>query len=225
MSVEPPPGFRSGGLAPTGSRIVFIRHGEAMCNVEGRLGGPIGCTGLSDHGRQQAQELRRRLTHTGELDDVVALYSSVLPRAIETLDILRPALPSLAPTADCDWCEMHPGDADGLTWEAMIERFGAVDWDVDPQQPLSPGGESWVSMYERVQEALRTMAARHAGQRVVVATHGGVIEQVMKLVLATAPGTRLQLRTDHCSLTEVIVENGRVELLRYNDRAPLPRTR
>ncbi len=222
MSIEPPAGFRSSGTEPTGARLVFIRHGQANCNVEGRVGGLVGCTGLTDHGRSQALALRERLERTREFDDAVALYSSVLPRAIETLEILRPGLPPRAPVQDCGLCEMHPGDADGMVWDEMIATFGPVDWDVDPTQPLSPGGESWAGMYDRVVAALWALARRHAGQRIVIATHGGVIEQAMKLAGGVSPETRLQLRTEHCSMTELEFDGDAVRLLRYNDRAPLP---
>ncbi len=220
MAVEVPAGFRSGGLAPTGARIVLIRHGEADCNVLGRVGGPLGCTGLSERGRQQAERLRERLEHSREFDDAVALYTSTLPRAIETMAILAPGLPTITPVADCALCEMHPGAADGLTWEEMIATFGGVDWDEDPTLPFSPGGESWSGMFERVRDALWKVAQAHPGQRVIVATHGGVIEQAMKLAMGSAAGERLQLRTEHCSMSELEFERGEVRLLRYNDRAP-----
>ena len=222
MAIEPPPGFRSSGEPPTGTRIVLIRHGEAHCNVEGRVGGPRGCRGLSDLGRRQAETLLERLTRTNELSDVAALYSSTLPRAMETLAIVSPALPPLTPEADCDLCEMHPGDADGLTWDEMIATFGGVDWDEDPEQIFSPGGESWSGMSRRVKAALTRLGERHEGQRIVVATHGGVIEHAMKWVQGCDDGVRLQLRTEHCSMTEIELTPRGPQLLRYNDRAPLP---
>ncbi len=222
MAIEPPPGFRSSGEAPTGTRVVLIRHGEADCNVAGRVGGPVGCTGLSDLGRQQADALRARLAHTNELADVSALYSSTLPRAKETLAIISSALPPLDPVADCDFCELHPGAADGLTWDDMISQFGGVDWDVDPEQEFSPGGESWSGMSRRVREALTRIGEQHAGQRIVIATHGGVIEHAMKWVQGCDDGVRLQLRTEHCSMMELELTAAGPQLLRYNDRAPLP---
>jgi broad specificity phosphatase PhoE len=64
---------------------------------------------------------------TGELAGADALYASLLPRAIETAELLAPALGSIGadgifgppPTlnTECGFCELHPGDADGLTWE------------------------------------------------------------------------------------------------------------
>jgi probable phosphoglycerate mutase len=222
MVVEAPKGFRSSGEEPTGTRIVLIRHGQATCNVLGRVGGPRGCTGLTDLGRTQATALRERLLATRELDDATALYSSILPRAIETLEVLLPGLPGHTPTQDCGVCEMHAGEGDGLLWQELIDQFGYVDWDEDPHQPLAPGGESWVSMYHRVVAALQQLATAHPGERIVVVSHGGVIEHALKWATGRAPEERLRLRTEHCSMTEVEITEAGAALLRYNDRAPLP---
>ncbi|HEV3367660.1 MAG TPA: histidine phosphatase family protein, partial [Acidimicrobiales bacterium] len=76
----------------TATRLVLVRHGEAVCNVSGVCGGPIGCGGLTGLGRKQVGALRDRLMITGELAGTGALYASVLPRAIETAELVAPAL-------------------------------------------------------------------------------------------------------------------------------------
>ena len=132
---------------PWATRIVLVRHGEAVCNVSGVCGGPIGCRGLTDRGRAQVAVLRDRLADTGELAGADALYASVLPRAVETAGLLAPALvadgrggrAAPRPVLECGLCELHPGEADGLGWGEFTERFGKLDWDVDPAGP-SPRG-------------------------------------------------------------------------------------
>jgi probable phosphoglycerate mutase len=213
----------------TATRITLVRHGEAVCNVSGVCGGPLGCSGLTDLGRRQVEALRDRLLVTGELAGTQAFYASVLPRAVETARIIAPALG--APTADGGWpgldlvtecglCELHPGEADGLDWTEFTARFGALDWAVDPNQPIAPGGESWTGFVNRVSTNLDVIAVRHPGQVVVVACHAGVIEASL---LSKMPveggltGARLQLRTLHASMTSWEVEEGTWRLLGYND--------
>jgi probable phosphoglycerate mutase len=220
MAIEPPQGFRTSGDEPRGTRLVLVRHGEAHCNVAGVVGGPRGCTGLTDLGREQARALAERLEYTHEFDDAVAAYSSVLARARETADIVTRSMPRLTVHEDCDLCELHPGLADAMDWEEMVATFGGPDWDVDPTQPFAPEGESWTGFYQRCVAAFFRLSEAHPVGQVLLFVHGGVIEQAMKLAMGSSPGARLRLRTEHCSLTEIEIDQGQVRLLRYNDRAP-----
>jgi probable phosphoglycerate mutase len=225
----PPAGIRTLGPPPVdATRLVLVRHGEAVCNVTGICGGRLGCRGLTDLGRVQVGALRDRLASTGELAGADALYASVLPRAVETAELLRPvvgagggsALPEL--TLECGLCELHPGEADGLSWREFTERFGTLDWDTDPGRPIAPGGESWTGFVNRVDATLSTLAERHTGQLVVAACHAGVIEASMLAKLPVAgglAGARLQLRTRHASMTSWEIEDGRWRLLGFNDAA------
>lgn len=213
-------------LSASVTRLVLIRHGAALCHVRQVVGGPLGCTGLSEEGFAQAEALRRRLEDTGELARAGALYSSVLPRARQTAHAIRPAVGGgeLEVTEDCALCELHPGEADGLTWEQFRARYGEPDWDADPERPMAPGGESWHSFVPRATSALRRLADGHPGQRVVVAGHGGVIEAaVLAFVVAGGGRRRLGLPTQYASITELETESpsGSWRLLRYNDTAHL----
>jgi len=229
----PPPGIRTmGATSPSATTMVLVRHGEAVCNVSGICGGPIGCEGLTDRGRAQVAVLRERLMETGELAGADALYASVLPRAVETAGILAPALAGAgadgaageppAIVEECGFCELHCGEADGLDWSAFSARFGNPDWDTDPGRPIAPGGESWTGFVNRVADTLDTMAARHPGELVVVACHAGVVEASLLAktpVVGGLTGARMQLRTQHASLTTWEVDGGRWKLIGYNDGA------
>lgn len=223
MKVDP--GFASGyftrGAPPKGTRLVLVRHGEAYCNANGVVGGPLGCGGLTATGEAQALALGERLARTRELDDIEAIYTSVLPRAIQTAALLAPVLPDLTAVRDCELCELHPGEGDALTWQELRARYGMVDWTSDPDQPFAPGGESWTGFYARCAATVERLVERHPGQRVLLVVHGGVIEQVMKIYARDAPGVRLGLRTEHCSMTEIEFDGARRRLLRYNDSSPL----
>jgi probable phosphoglycerate mutase len=202
---------------------VLVRHGQGHVNVIGRIGGVKGCTGLTDLGRAQVGALAHRLSQTGELSDATALYASILPRAIETAEIIAPALGLRAADViqDCGLCELHPGEADDLIWEEYAERYGVPDWDVDPTVPMAPGGESWVSFVDRSSAALEAVALRHPDERIVIATHAGVIESSMISFLVGAADPlhrpRLRLPTIHASMTEWERSESGWRLLRYND--------
>ncbi len=224
MTSRPPEGIRSLSDPPPGAaRLVLVRHGQGNVNVSGRIGGIKGCTGLTPLGRDQVTALADRLVSTGELNDVSAIYASVLPRAIETAQILAPAL-GIAPEAigtDCGLCELHPGDADDMIWEEYVAHFGAPDWDQDPTIAIAPNGESWVGFVDRASGALQRIAAQHGDERVLIATHAGVIESsVLQFLVDHADPLlrpRLRLRTQHASMTEWEFSSEGWRLLRYND--------
>jgi 2,3-bisphosphoglycerate-dependent phosphoglycerate mutase len=210
------------------TRIVLVRHGEAVCNVNGIVGGVIGCTGLTDLGRRQISALVARLEVTGELAGATALYASILPRAVETAEILRPVVGNgkLDVVQECGLCELHPGESDGLTWQEVVDRFGVPEWDTDPDTVIAPGGESWSAFVPRAASAVRALALRHPGELVVAAVHAGVIESTMISFLEIPPAVsrRGWTRIVHASLTEWewVPTDSRWVLIRFNDACGIP---
>jgi broad specificity phosphatase PhoE len=214
------------------TRIVLIRHGEAQCNLNHVIGGPKGCTGLTDLGRRQVAALADRLFESGELRQAAALYSSVLPRAVETAERLRPVV-GPGPTAlgpvrrRADLSEVHPGESDGMDWTELVETYGVPDWDKDPNVPIAPGGESWTSFVARASGAVRNIVQEHPGELVVAAVHAGVIEATMIAFLKVPPETyrRGWVRIVHASMTEWewVPSENRFILLRFNDWCGVPR--
>ena len=219
-------------FAPTegATRVVLVRHGQATCNVEGVVGGPKGCHGLSELGRRQVGALAEILAESGELRRAGALYASVLPRAVETAELLRPSigLVGLLPKIleQDDLSELHPGQSDGMTWQEVIDTFGVPDWDVDPTRPIAPGGESWATFVPRAAGAVRAIAQRHPGGQVVLAVHAGVIESTLIAFLGIGPlvSRRGWLRIQHASVTEweFVPDQERWVLLRFNESRGVP---
>lgn len=211
------------------TRIVLIRHGEAQTHVDGIIGGDTACNGLSDRGRRQAAALRDRLARTRELGKVDALYASNLARALETAEILAPGLgdPPIEPERALR--EFDPGEADGLTWEEYEKRFPREMWDA--YRPRSPGAESWAQFGVRVGTALRELAERHDGGTVVVACHGGVVEQSVVTFLGLGhAGELATFDVANTSITEWLRPDpdeawwrppGLWRLIRLNDAAHL----
>jgi probable phosphoglycerate mutase len=202
------------------TRLVLIRHGEARAAFERVVAGERGCTGLTELGRHQAELLRDRLARTGEVVADV-LMASTLPRAVETAEIIAPALGSHEIVRDCDLCELHPGEADTLGWDEYRERYG-VDIVRHPFEPMSPGGESLAEFNLRVGRALARLARDHEGRSVVVACHGGVVMASMVSFLELPAQRQLgaDLVVTNTSITEW-ERDGRWRLVRYNDAAHL----
>ena len=208
-------------VAP-GTRLVIVRHGEAVSNAEDIVAGHEGCRGLTERGRRQVEALGDRLRRTGELDGAAALYSSVLRRAVETAEILRGALGDVPFESTCSLCERHPGEADGLTWAECDERYGRLLPGDEPWKPLSPGGESWLDLLDRAEDALYRVAEAHPSELIVVSGHGGVIAaSLVRFLGLPEHGSLTRLHPDNASMTEWAFTGSRWWLVRFNDAAHL----
>ena len=210
------------------TRVVLIRHGHSRAIADGVVGGHIGCKWLTDEGRAQAERLRDRLLQSGLLRNATVLAASILPRAIETAEIVAPAVGDgrLELFTDCNLCELHIGDeCDGMSWAEFSERFGVEGWQQDTTVPVGPGGESWQSFVDRASTALRDLADRYPDELIVLASHGGVIESSFaafgELAIRTA-GLSRWLRPENTALTIWARDSdGSWHLERYNDSAHL----
>jgi broad specificity phosphatase PhoE len=206
------------------TRFVLVRHGEARSGVDRVIGGPLGCKGLTDLGRRQAEQLRDRLARTEEIVPDV-LLASTLPRAIETAEIVSGAFGSREVATDCDYCELHVGECDGLTVAEYEARYGSIE-NFDPDQPMSPGGESPRTFDERVRRATTALVEKCWGQTVMLFTHGGFVFAATMFLLE-APGIHEHREFWHppknTSLTVLTsgAPDARWLLDRYNDVAHL----
>ncbi|MGH3037299.1 MAG: histidine phosphatase family protein [Gaiellaceae bacterium] len=189
--------------------VYLARHGQSDWNAAGRWQGhadrPLTALGL-----RQAAELAE------ELADVTldAVYSSDLRRARETAEAVAVqrrqtvvVLPELR--------EVDVGSWSGLTRAEAKERFpqafrrwadGGQGWD---------DGETFEHMAERVVEAVRDLAAGHAGGTLLVVSHGGPIRALhaVALGLDVSQHRRLAPVEPNARLSRIAVEDGQISKL------------
>jgi probable phosphoglycerate mutase len=183
-------------------RLILVRHGDAHAGFSGVIGGREGCTGLTDLGRRQAEALRDHLAETGRVT-ADTLLVSVIPRAIETAQIIAPALGLEIARHECDLCEVHTGTADGLAWEEYTRQYGSFDMESEPDRVFAPEGDSWNGFHARVHGLLERLAADHPDETIVAVCHAGVIMASMRCLLGMpATGGRTQLRPSNTGRTE-----------------------
>lgn len=213
-----------GGEVPPETRLVLIRHAESQAQEDGRLPSHDACSGLSGRGRRQAAALCGRLLRSGELASCDTVYTSVVRRAIETAEAIAPALGSAPSPPECAWCEIHAGEAEGLAWGEVAERFpprGPAD---DPFEVRIPGAETWAGFCARAGARLRRVAHDHPGEQVVVVCHGGIVGASF-VVLGDQPlrsGATYTREVLNTSLTEWRFDGERWHLVRFNDASHLP---
>ncbi len=202
------------------SEILFVRHGETDANAAGIWQG-WSDTHLNAVGRAQAIAVARRLAdEEGHID---ALYTSPLRRALETAKIIEEHLSLDAQPVE-DLKEIHFGDIEGLSVEAMARRFPAVHtrWQDKGDTTFQwPGGERRGDFFERAAAACRRICRRHQEEKVVIAAHGGTIRACLADLLPEELGEWWTYTLDNAGLTRVRVTGDEAQLLTLNDTAHL----
>jgi broad specificity phosphatase PhoE len=203
-------------------RLILIRHGESEHSLRGMIAGYATCPGLAARGFQQAQLLADRLRTTGEAGDGVALLSSTVLRARQTAEVLGRELHLGPIKQDCDLCELHPGAADGLSWDAYRKMYGTFDLIAEPDRPFAADAESWLEFMGRVRTTLERLAIRFDGRTVVAVTHAGfIVASFLVLFAIPRPGTSTRVDPAYTAITEWEYTAPTWRLVRFNDAAHL----
>jgi 2,3-bisphosphoglycerate-dependent phosphoglycerate mutase len=197
--------------------IYLIRHGDYDELMDGKL---VENPGLSPKGVRQAELLRDRLAHTGEIK-ADALIASPARRASETAEIVAPALG--APITLEKDLEEWRCDRGALSQEEFTARWQRVS---DAQRPYFQwvdGGESWVEFTARVQLALNRIWQERVGKTIVLVAHGGVIQASFAYFFSLSATTIPGISTENTAITHWIrpAEASRWTLQRHNDHAHL----
>ncbi|XP_021714263.1 phosphoglycerate mutase-like protein 4 [Chenopodium quinoa] len=171
------------------TEIIVVRHGETEWNALGKMQGQTD-TDLNEVGRRQAVMVAERLSRD---PNISAIYSSDLKRALKTAETIASRC-GLEVVEDKDLRERHIGDLQGLT---IIEspKINPVAFEAlrSPRndQEIPGGGESRDQLIRRCTSSMQRIAEKHRGARVVVVTHGAVIDKLYKRAIPGGTAGRL----------------------------------
>lgn len=203
------------GSGPEGCcEVLAVRHGLTDYNAERRLQGQLDVP-LNDTGREQCRKCGaelQRMIRDGHNFTIDAVYSSPLQRARESAEIIREAA-----GIPCDIVvdnrikEWNAGILQGHLLDEVSVRFpnewAAWNKSRDPSY-VFPEGESFQHRFDRVKDFFLQVAARHLGQRILVVTHGGVMDDLFRLVrkipmntLTNAPKVNAQIYVVRAHIT------------------------
>ncbi len=186
-------------------RLVLLRHGESGWNRENRFTGWTDVD-LSAQGVEEARAAGQLLKSGGYAFDLA--FTSVLKRAIRTLNLVLEELDQLWIPVQKDWRlnERHYGALQGLNKAETAAKFGEVQvlawrrsYDTPPP-PLETGDPRYEARDPRYlgvavprTECLKDTVARvipywndtiapaiRAGKRVLVAAHGNSLRALVK---------------------------------------------
>lgn len=170
-------------VAAEAACLCVARHGETDWNTQGILQGWIDVP-LNEPGRRQARELADACASLG----FAAAWSSPLMRASETADIIGERL-GLPPTRHHDGLrERNFGGIQGIPKADLAEQNPSLSQQIVRRNPAArfEGGETMDAFADRVLAALADIGARHRGERVLVITHGWVMDVITRHVRGLA---------------------------------------
>lgn len=150
------------------TRMIFVRHGESVGNLEKRFYGNFD-KGLTDLGRRQADKAGEYILKNYKLD---IAYGSDLGRAFETGEIIAKKQ-GLTVIPDKGLREIYAGVWENMLFDDIIaeysEAYGFWKNDIYNSQPVD--GEMVCDLCKRVKEAVWSIAEKNDGKTVLIATH------------------------------------------------------
>jgi len=181
-------------------RILLARHGETEFNVSGRWQGQ-GNSPLTERGWAQARELGRALAE----EPIAAVYSSDLGRAAQTAQEVA-VLQGLEVDQVRQLREFDVGGWTGKSGaEIEVEYPGARQaWADAPAGMRLPGGETLLEAQTRALAFFAERMPAHAGQTVVVVSHGGIGQTILvNAIGGTVDDLWLKHRVDNAQISRL----------------------
>ena len=202
---------------------MFVRHGQSGGNVGGTFGGHSD-TPLSGLGKKQAETTAEMFYRHG----VDALYSSDLPRAVQTaLPIAQACNIELNKTNA--FRERDVGVLEGLTFDESREKhpsdyYPLVGRDINHK---ITNGESYRDLLQRATAALNEVIRTHQGRKIVIVSHTGAICYLtLHLMGAITKQTKTTpwLVTSNCGINRFEIRGkNNVRVVALNDTRHLER--
>jgi len=202
---------------PRSTRLCIVRHGETAWNAEHRVQGQLDVP-LNAIGQAQAEAAAKVL---GE-EKFSAIYSSDLIRAQQTAQPTARRL-AVAVALDKDLRERHYGIFERLTY-AEVKRIFPEDY--ARFEAREPGydfrtGESLSAFSERSIAVISRIAERHAGESVLVFTHGGVLDKLYRFVTGLPLSAQRDFGIPNAGLNRIELVAGRWQIRAWADTAHL----
>lgn len=200
------------------TQVIFIRHGEAVWNTEGRIMGQKNSP-LTAKGEQQAVAIGERL----KAYSISALYSSDLGRTMQTAQAIANA-GGLEIVQEKGLREIHMGDWQGLTRQEIAQQY-PTEWQAyqgpDQYTYQTPNGESHAQKSVRTVETLNRLTDQHPGETIVMVSHAGIIRAVFEYVLNLPPLNRDRFQRNNATFNLFSKNDGQWSLVVWGDQTHL----
>ena len=162
------------------TEIILIRHGETDWNRVRRMQGHLDI-GLNAQGHLQAKALAAALAN----ETIDAIYASDLQRARDTAQVIA-AAHQLQVIIDPALRERCYGAFEGLMYDEISAHYpeAFAQWRAREPHARFPAGErSAETLHEfslRAVAAVTHLARQHTGGKIIIVTHGGVLDCIYR---------------------------------------------
>lgn len=200
------------------TNLILIRHGETDWNAERRIQGQLDIP-LSAVGVAQAEAVGRSFRDR----PVDVLISSDLSRAMQTMAPIAEHR-DLDVSPDPRLRERHHGVLQGLTSEEAL-RAAPQALEVLRTRiadAVLEAGESLRVFADRVTAALGEIANAHRNKRVVIVTHGGVLDIAYRKATAMPLEAPRNFPIPNTSVSSFRVDDAGFHLIDWADLSHLP---
>lgn len=200
----------------TTTHIILVRHGQIQANVDKRWHGWTD-SHLTEEGRQQAARAGQRLAN--EHQDIAAVYASPLQRTRDTAAAIAQALNHSVNLHE-DLKEYGIGELEGESFSDLHKVHNFFDRVKNDPHFAPAGGESFHQVATRVTQAVKDIAHRHQGEKVVAVSHGAAMALALASILDKDPYHCDKYFFHNTGVTELILSD-QPKLLRFNCYAHL----
>lgn len=171
--------------------ICIVRHGETDWNKQGVLQGWLDVP-INDLGRRQAHALAASLADA----HLSAVWTSPLVRASETANIVADHLHLPPPLIHAGLKEKNFGAVQGIPKDELAELNPALLEQIVRRNPAAEfvGGETMDEFADRVLGAFDEIAGWCGDKRVLVITHGWVMDVVTRHLRGVARSAVLHMK-------------------------------
>ncbi len=199
------------------TKLLLVRHGRSLWNVEGRIQGQVDIP-LDAVGLQQAERVAQRLQSL----PIDAIYSSPLQRAWVTAEVLAAKI-QLPIVCDERLMEYDFGVVSGLTWDGVVANHPefAKRWADDAWAVPIEGSEGRIGFAARVKAVMDDIIASHPNQQVAVVAHGGTFSVYLAKMLGLDLQRRHPFHFGNTSVSLVEVDDGVFHIHFLNDKCHL----
>lgn len=191
------------------TRLILIRHGESLYNLEKRYTGQTDVP-LTEKGVLQAKITADYIIENYKIDEI---YSSDLSRAVETA---RPIADALGLTIKTDerLREIYAGEWQKLLFSEVKARYPEEYEEYKRSEGLkrTRGGESLIDVQERAYSAVLDIIRDNPGKTVLISSHNGPIKALLAKLLGI--GLPEMKSVSNNSVSEVLCEGGKYEVIK-----------